>query len=138
MDLELDLKNLKKLHESAKTAKEELTCKVDKIVKKYADEVPYLIEFNGDFLLIKFRTRRLEPSIPYNINNECGYDGHLVPTKSNVYGLQLVYMVWLVMIVLKPFERYSDNHDELPKEPVKCNAGAYHSKNGVIEWVLKI
>ncbi len=37
------------------------------------------------------------------------------------------------MIELKPFERYSDNHTELPKEPVKCNAGAYHSRTGAIK-----
>jgi len=32
------------------------------------------------------------------------------------------------VIELKPFERYSDNHSDLPEKWIKTNVGAYHSE----------
>lgn len=91
MDLEQELKELKTLQDSADSAKEKLLCQVDKVVKEHTADLPYRIDFNGSLLLIRFKTRRLEPSIPYHINKDLGMEGALVP-KQGYYGIQLVYM----------------------------------------------
>jgi len=39
----------------------------------------------------------------------------------------------LLMIELEPFERYSDDHNELPTETIKCKAENYQSEVGMIK-----
>lgn len=40
------------------------------------------------------------------------------------------------MIELIDFERYSDSHDEIPTEPIKCKAKNYQSVTGDIDEIL--
>jgi hypothetical protein len=90
--LETELLELTSFQEEVEVIKEKIYCEVDKIVKKHYNE-QYRIDFTTNMLLIRFKTKRLDPEVSYLINKELGSDGALV-SKNSIYGFQLVYMAY--------------------------------------------
>nr|WP_302577870.1 hypothetical protein [Methanobrevibacter arboriphilus] len=91
MNLCKDLKQLRTLQTTAKELEDELHCKINKVVNKHSKDIPYRIDFTRDMLIIRFKTRRMPPSLCYNIDNDLGLEDGVVVPKTGFYGHQLVY-----------------------------------------------